>query len=47
MNLALSESGTQLITAALRAGNTTPCAKIQCMYQKLFYPMGYDINHYF
>jgi hypothetical protein len=28
MNLALSGRGTQLIAAALRAGNTTPCAKI-------------------
>jgi len=35
-NLALSGRGTQLTTAALRAGNTTPCAKIMlCMRRYL------------
>jgi hypothetical protein len=36
MNLALSGRGTQLITAALRAGNTTPCAKILLWIRNYF-----------
>jgi hypothetical protein len=36
MNLALSGRGTQLITAALRAGNITPCAKIMLCIRRNF-----------
>jgi hypothetical protein len=35
-NLALSGRGTQLTTAALRAGNTTPCTKIMLCVRRYF-----------